>query len=122
MKKKTQNKIKKKIKKTHKTTLIVALIVFILAIGGGVGVSYYMTKDDRFELNGSKEITLALNETYEELGATVISLGQNLSDKVTISGSVDTTQEGEYALIYRVDSIKYGSYQLVRIVKVGGGE
>ena len=122
MKKKTQNKIKKEIKNTHHTTLIVVVLVFILAIAGGVGTSYYLTRNDCFKLNGEKEITLALNETYEELGATVISLGQDLSSKVTIKGSVDTSTEGEYALIYKVDSIKYGSYQLVRIVKVGGGE
>ena len=120
MKKKIKNKIKSEVKKTHAGTIAIVLLVFILAAAGGVGVSYYLTQNDCFVLNGEKEIFLDLNEAYVEEGATVISLGQDLSSKVKIEGEVNTSVEGEYVLRYTVESIKYGNYQLIRIVTVRG--
>ena len=82
-----------------------------------------MTKDDRFVLNGEKEITLAVGEVYEEQGAEVISFGRDISENVVISGdTVDETTEGVYQIVYSVEDLRWGEYQLVRVVTVGDGD
>lgn len=52
-------------------------------------------------LNGNHNIYLNLNNQYEELGATVIDKKDgDVSDTLTIDGSVDTSKEGVYIITY----------------------
>lgn len=54
-------------------------------------------------LNGEKEITLYVNDVYKELGVTAIdNYDGDISDKVVITGKVDTSNAGVYNLIYSV--------------------
>lgn len=113
----------KAIKKTHKLTLFLALLFLAAGVVAGVLVSGSLTKNDKFVLNDQKEIRLPVGGDYVEYGATVISFGKDISDKVTISGDkVDTSREGEYQLVYKVDDWRWSDYQLVRVVYVGDGE
>lgn len=120
----TRKQVEKAVKKTNRTTIVLAVVFLIIgAIVGCIGYCY-LTKNDKFELNGNKTITLDLGSDYIEQGATVISFGKDVSDKIVISGDeLDTLTEGEYQLVYRIDDFRYKNYQLVRtIIVVNGGE
>lgn len=55
------------------------------------------------KLNGEKEITLYVNDVYKELGVTAIdNYDGDISNKVVITGNVDTSKVGEYNLVYSV--------------------
>lgn len=104
-------------------------IIFLFIFGflvGGVS-AYFLTKNDCFILNGDKEITLNLNEVYEEKGVKVVAYGKDLSSEVIIViynendekvENVSTLNSDEYTIVYQVSSSKYVSYKLIRKVKV----
>lgn len=119
----SRGSVSKAVKKSHKGVLLLALLFLLIGAAAGAAVSWFMTKDDRFVLNGEKEITLAVGEVYEELGAEVISFGRDISENVVISGdTVDETTEGVYQIVYSVENLRWGEYQLVRVVTVGDGD
>lgn len=119
----SRGSVSKAVKKSHKGILLLALLFLVIGAAAGAAVSWFMTKDDRFVLNGEKEITLAVGEAYEEQGAEVISFGRDISENVVISGdTVDETTEGVYQIVYSVEDLRWGEYQLVRVVTVGDGD
>ena len=119
----SRGSVSKAVKKSHKGVLLLALLFLLSGAGAGAAGSWFMTKDDRFVLNGEKEITLAVGEVYEEQGAEVISFGRDISENVVISGdTVDATKEGVYQIVYSVEDLRWGEYQLVRIVTVDDGD
>lgn len=119
----SRGSVSKAVKKSHKGVLLLALLFLVIGAAAGAAVSWFMTKDDRFVLNGEKEITLAVGEVYEEQGAEVISFGRDISENVVISGdTVDETTEGVYQIVYSVEDLRWGEYQLVRVVTVGDGD
>ena len=119
----SRGSVGKAVKKSHKGVLLLALLFLVIGAAAGAAVSWFMTKDDRFVLNGEKEITLAVGEAYEEQGAEVISFGRDISENVVISGdTVDETTEGVYQIVYSVEDLRWGEYQLVRVVTVGDGD
>lgn len=68
-KSKAQKQVEKTVKKTHKATVVLAVLFLLIGIAAGVGASWFLTKDDTFELNGEKVIRLTVGDTYEEQGA-----------------------------------------------------
>ncbi len=119
----SRGSVSKAVKKSHKGVLLLALLFLLIGAAAGAAVSWFMTKDDRFVLNGEKEITLAVGEVYEEQGAEVISFGRDISENVVISGdTVDESTEGVYQIVYSVEDLRWGEYQLVRVVTVGDGD
>ena len=119
----SRGSVSKTVKKSHKGVLLLALLFLLIGAAAGAAVSWFMTKDDRFVLNGEKEITLAVGEVYEEQGAEVISFGRDISENVVISGdTVDESTEGVYQIVYSVEDLRWGEYQLVRVVTVGDGD
>ena len=141
--KKTKNKIKRKAKKEIKSTtkrlsvggVIAIVITLIISVFAGIFVEKLVTKNDCFVLVGEKEYTIEVGEsgstfTYTEKGYKVISFGKDLSDKVSIKTNmtknndgtytIDTSEEGDFYLIYEVESLKYGKIKRVRVFTVGG--
>lgn len=54
-------------------------------------------------LNGSSDMTVYLNEKYDEKGATAKDEKEgDVSDKITTTGNVDTSKEGIYTITYKV--------------------
>ena len=106
------------------------VIFLILGVLGGVGASYFMTKDDCFIMNGSKTIEIELNGTYQEQGVKVIEFGKDISSKVEIViydenddivEEINTGEDTEYSIVYTIDSLKWEKYTLIRRVVIGGG-
>lgn len=117
-----KKEIKKIAKKTHKSIIICILIFLIIGFASGYGVTLLVTKNDTFELIGDKNITLNVNQQYQEKGVKAISFGKDLKDEVVITSNVDTTKEGEYTVIYTIkSSLKYKNIKRVRYVSVVNG-
>lgn len=65
-------------------------------------------------LKGEKEITIKLNDKYNELGAKATDKeGNDISNKIEINSEVDTTKKGTYKVFYSI-----GNYINVRYVTV----
>ena len=107
--------------KLHPATLALAAVFLAVGIAGGVFASEALTAGDRFVLNGEKEVSLALGEAYVEAGATVLSFGRDVSEKVEVGGDFarfDANVPGVYRFVYTVDDLRWGDYRLVRTVVV----
>ena len=70
-------------------------------------------------LNGGKNITINKNEEYQEPGYSVIDyIDGDLTDKVVITGSVNTTKSGIYKLVYSVVNAEGVTTSETRVVTV----
>lgn len=70
-------------------------------------------------LKGDTNITLALNRQYQEPGYTALDdVDGDISNKVTVTGSVDTSRVGVYKLTYLASDSAGNTAQLSRSVRV----
>ena len=119
-----QRAAEKAVKKTHPATLLLALLFLIIGAVAGVIVCKTLTKGDKFELNGEKQVVLLEGENFEDPGVTIISFGRDISAKVMRGGDIDkmgsVPEPGTYQIVYTVSDFRWGDYQLVRTVIVGG--
>lgn len=90
--------------KYTKPNLIAIHFLFILCIVIATGCSVHK-KAPSFTLKGKKELTLSLNDTYEERGTTI--------NDCDIKGAVDTSKEGTYHITYT-----HGDTSLTRTIHV----
>ena len=97
-----------------KKELVDGQIVFSVSDSSGnqTIIKKEATKKDseapKITLKGEKAVYVALNGTYKEAGATASDNCDNdLSSKIVISGSVDTSKNGEYTITYKVKASKY---------------
>lgn len=110
-------------KRLHPAALVLAVLFFIVGGVAGVIASKQITKNDRFDLNGDAVVRIQVGGEFTDAGATVISFGRDVSSKVEVSGdALNADEEGIYQLVYRVDDLRWGDYQRVRVVIVGDPE
>ena len=71
------------------------------------------------ELNGKNEISLYVGDKYNEENAKATdNYDKDITDKIEIDGSVDTSKVGEYKLIYSVKDSSDNEASIIRTVKV----
>lgn len=72
-----------------------------------VPIDYGKKPENYLKLNGSKTIYVTLNGKYSEKGAGYFDgCGKKLSDKIAISGTVNTKKTGTYTITYSIASGK----------------
>ena len=77
------------------------------------------TEKPVIKLKGNSVITIKLNETYKEEGATATdNKDGDLTDKIEITGKVDTKKEGTYYITYTVKDAAGNVATVKRTVKV----
>ena len=77
------------------------------------------TTKPEIKLNGNSEISLYIGDTYKEEKATALdNYDGDLTDKIIISGDVDTSKEGEYIITYNVADTSNNESSLERKVNV----
>ena len=70
-------------------------------------------------LNGEKEISIYVGSNYLEKGATALdNYDLDLTEKIEIEGSVDTSKVGEYTIVYKVVDSSNNEASIERLVKV----
>lgn len=89
--------MKKKLK-----NIIIFILMCIMIIGIGL---YCFLPDQTLELNGDKEVVIALDEDYQDAGVNI--------EGAKRTGEVDTQKEGKYVLTY-----SYKEQSVQRTVKV----
>lgn len=85
--------------------------------------AYYAVKIDNekpiITLNGESEITIYVNDIYEELGAIANdNIDGDITDAIIITGSVDNSQVGVYEIIYEVQDVFGNKAESKRIINV----
>ena len=71
------------------------------------------------KLNGNSEMTIKLNETFNDPGATATdSIDGDISSKITKSGTVDTSKAGKYKITYSVKNSSGKESSVTRTVTV----
>lgn len=126
-----KNKLKKNVKKLHTAYIVIAVIFLLIGTAAGIYFAMTSTEGDRFELNGSKNVSYLVGEeaTYKDEGITCISMGEDISNNVEITtnltlsvdGSylIDTTDVGEYYIKYTMKDGRYAGLCRVRLITVG---
>lgn len=114
----TYKKVEKAVKNTSPKIIAVTLIFLVLGLILGVGSCYFLTKNDKFEIIGEKDITLNVGDSYVERGAKVIAFGKDLSNQIEIESDVNTSVAGIYVVKYKVNNFKYKDIVRVRYVTV----
>lgn len=136
----TSNKIEKDMEKTIKKNFgIAAIICFVIFLIVGAVTSYFVLRNDKFEMNaysnGEVDIYIGEEEDYQEykeLGVVCKFLGKDISDDVKITykyredishdpievDAVDVNTSGIYYAIYTIDHFKYKDITLIRNIIV----
>ena len=115
-----------KVLKKHLTgvSLFFALVFLVIGMIGGYVVYEITTVDEvletKIELTGDEIININLGETYTELGYTFIINGEDYTEDVVVSGTVDTAKAGTYVINYYLENNLY-NITLTRVVNVLGG-
>lgn len=133
IKSKAKRKARSKIKKIHPLCFVIWILCLALGAGLGIGAYRVVCANDQFTLRGEKNYVLPIGGEvkYKDKGVKIISFGGDISDRVEIETNlketdergvykIDTSQGGEYYIIYTVDSVKYGEVQRVRTITVKG--
>ncbi len=140
--KKVKKSVKKAVKKTNGRLILYVLCFIIFAVGTYFACSF-LFKNDTFALNATSSgetqtISITINDSYSEPGATLISYGKDKSAEVTVKyyyrttefdayaevDGVDTSVPGIYYAKYANANSKFKSIELVRTIIVSdvGGE
>ena len=71
------------------------------------------------DIKGFSNMTVTIGSTYEEKGATAVDEKDgDLTDKIIVEGSVDTSKEGTYKITYKVSDSKGNEAVKERVVNV----
>ena len=130
------NAVENSSKKTFKSAGFVVVLVFVLGLILGAGAWWLVCRNDCFEINGSDQITLTLEESYEDDGVKIVAFGKNEQSSVVIEtdlkqddlGRFYAEEVGTYYIKYKSSCFKYGTLfkiekiRLVTFVEVSEGE
>lgn len=121
--KKGKKAVERKIKKSSPLTICLAVVFLIIGLGGGYLAYWLTSKNDCFTLVGRDEITLTLEEEYEDEGVKIIEFGKDISKNAVYAtnlkerdGKFYSDEVGTFYIKYTVDSFKYG--KIAKIEKV----
>ena len=135
-KKKTTRKLNSKVKKIGIKAILIILLVTIIGGGIGLGVCWFVSRNDCFEIVGMDEITLTLRDEesstfgedniYYDEGVKVISFGRDISKDAYIEtdlkrhedGGYYADEVGTYYIIYKTNDIKYGKIFTIQRIRL----
>lgn len=86
--------------------LLIVLVLAIIVVGIAAIVMTFYSSNFSMKLKGDEEMTVGLNAVYEDQGVKAVIDGRDVSDKVKVTGEVDTSKPGTYELKYSVENLK----------------
>lgn len=86
--------------------LLIVLVLAIIVVGIAAIVMTFYSSNFSMKLKGDEEMTVGLNAVYEDQGVEAVVDGRDVSDKVKVTGEVDTSKPGTYELKYSVEDLK----------------
>ena len=84
--------------------LVLFIVLFVSFLGITYSFEYADTDNIVFELVGSSTEYVLIGTDYKEKGIKVLFNNRDVSDKVIISGNIDTTALGNYKVKYQYDN------------------
>lgn len=96
------SKPNRKLKPKHSNIKIIFLMILLIILIL-VFISLHMFKPDIY-LNGDSEVEVLYGSKYEDLGAKADLFNNDLTDKISVHGTVDTNKIGSYEIVYTVKS------------------
>lgn len=114
---KLDDEVEKNIKTKHngKCGIIILILVLVLLIALFIMMHIFIPK---INLIGDTIISLPYNSEYIESGATSTFFGKDLTSKIKITGTVDTTKIGTYIITYNLKESIYNIKKDRKIVVV----
>lgn len=105
---------------SKKFNVLVFILLISLVLGAGIGyfIGFTLIKNDKFIINGESTIEIYIGQTYEDEGATAISFGKDVSNKIKTENNINTAEEGQYYIKYTVDNIRYKGVERYRVIIV----
>ena len=138
---KAKRTLKKKIKNLHPLTKVLAVLFLLIGIAAGVFACSFLSKNDRFVLTGSTQISIDAGTpyVYVEEGYEAVAFGMDCAGKVQVEAGKGITtdangnyvipaEEGVYTLTYTVNSFKFNGtlggekIQRIRVFTVDAAE
>lgn len=86
--------------------LLIVLVLAIIVVGIAAIVMTFYSSNFSMKLKGDEEMTVGLNAVYEDQGVEAVVDGKDVSNKVRVTGEVDTSKPGTYELKYSVEDLK----------------
>lgn len=122
--KKDKNSAKKIAKRVGVKALLFALLFVFVGAGAGAGAYYAVCRNDCFEIVGAENVSLTLDESYDDEGVKIVAFGKDVKDSVNIEtnlnvdadGKYSSTEVGTFYIKYTSSNFKYG--KLFKIEKV----
>lgn len=93
-------------KSGNRKILFIVLVLAIIVVGITAIVITFYSSNFSMKLKGDEEMTVGLNAVYEDQGVKAVIDGRDVSDKVKVTGEVDTSKPGTYELKYSVEDLK----------------
>ena len=112
--KKTNEKNSKK----KSWALFISVLLIVIGGVGGFFAAHKLTAGDKFEIIGEKTIEITIGSEYIDEGAVAISFGKDISDKIKVDNTVDTSVAGQYYVRYTVDNFRFKGIERYRTVIV----
>ncbi len=104
----------KKKKLNRMLTVVSLLAVSLVSASAFLAVSFL--EKPEFAVIGKTEMVLPVFSEYEDPGATAFFRNKNLSDRIAISGQVDTSVVGEYDIEYNFSLRGHYYYAVRRVI------
>lgn len=89
-------------RKKTEIILLIILLIIVLVFLGFILINYFFTPT--IKLEEGKYYIVNYNDKYKEPGYKAIFRGEDLTNKVKISGKVNTKKLGNYKIIYYIDN------------------
>ena len=112
-------------KKKPKSHILLFAVIFLIVgmVAGGL-TTYFVCKNDTFELLGQESVSLTVGESYQDEGVKIIAFGKDESKSVSIktelqkdeNGNYTSSEEGKFYIIYTSTCFKFG--KLFKIQKI----
>ncbi len=98
--------------------LLIIIFIFLFIVLGVLGYSYYNIKPS-IELNGKDNITIKVNDKYEDEGAKAYIGKKDVSSSITTTNNLDTSKVGTYNIEYTI-KLNYlkNKKKVIRTIKV----
>lgn len=94
-------------KKRFSICIAIIVVVITLVVSGIIYMLHEQNTVPTISLIGEENITLKLNENYEEQGAKAFIDEEDVSSNILVEGNVDTTKIGKYTLKYTIFNKKH---------------
>ena len=134
IKKSARNSIEKSLLKMPTKTIVCIVLCFLFGVLIAFSSLFLVCRNDKFVINGQKNISIIVGTEYKDEGVTIKSFGKDISNQASIKvykdgkflekglDDIDTTQEGDYQIVYSLSNLRFRNVELIRTLSISIAE